>query len=106
MVADTAITGVGIEVRDRKYQLKIIPSRDGRAFLGFAGDLHHGARLVEQAALIPAGKEAVAFLLESHRQNSSIDFATRERDAARCHPYIRMRSGQLLGLNRGNKIDL
>lgn len=93
MVADTAISGVGIEVRDRNYQLKIIPSRDGRALLGFAGDLHHGARLVEEAALLSAGKEAVAFLLESHCQNSSSDFAYGYMDEAGPH-LVRVSQGE------------
>jgi hypothetical protein len=44
MVADTAIIGGELDVRDREYQLKIIPSRDGRALVGFAGEPHHGAR--------------------------------------------------------------
>jgi hypothetical protein len=75
MVADTSITGGELNVRDREYQLKITPSRDGRAVVGFAGEPHHGARFVEQAAAMPAGKETISFLLNSHLQNSSIDFA-------------------------------
>jgi hypothetical protein len=43
--------------------------------VGFAGEPHHGAGLVEQAAAMPAGKETISFLLNSHLQNSSIDFA-------------------------------
>jgi hypothetical protein len=75
MVSDTAVSGGELEVRDREYELKVVPSRDGRALLGFAGDVHHGVRLVEEAAAMPAGKEVVNFLLNSHQQNSSVDFA-------------------------------
>src|SRR5262249_16571206 len=56
-------------------QLKIIPSRDGRAVVGFAGEPHHAARFAERAAAMPAGDETISFLLNSHLQNSSIDFA-------------------------------
>jgi hypothetical protein len=43
MVADTAITGGNVDLRDREHQLKVIPSRDGRALLGFAGEPVNGA---------------------------------------------------------------
>src|SRR5262245_34407978 len=75
MVADTAITGGELEVRQREYQLKIIPSRDDRALLGFAGEPHHGVRLLHEAAMMPAGKETLEFLLNSHVHNPSNDFA-------------------------------
>jgi hypothetical protein len=75
MVADTAITGGSVEVRDREYLLKVIPSSDGRALLGFAGGAEHGSRFVEEAARMPAGNDAVGFLLKSHCENRSVDFA-------------------------------
>jgi hypothetical protein len=59
MVADTAITGGGFTSRQREYQIKIVPSRDGRALLGFAGDQHYGRQLTENAASLPAGARAV-----------------------------------------------
>ena len=85
MVADTAITGTGLDVRNREYQIKIIPSRDNRALIGFAGEPYHGAHLIEQAALIPAGEPTLAFLLDCNRQNSSVDFAFGYIDSAGTH---------------------
>jgi hypothetical protein len=75
MVADTAITGGGLTSRQRAYQIKIVPSRDGRALLGFAGDQHYGRQLMEDAASLPAGARAVEVLACSHRQYPSVDFA-------------------------------
>src|SRR5215471_16124682 len=43
MVADSAITGGDLEYRQREFDLKVIPSLDGRALVGFAGDHHHDA---------------------------------------------------------------
>jgi hypothetical protein len=94
MVADAAITGAGADVRNREYHIKIIPSRDGRGLVGFAGDVHHGARLVEQAALMPAGKEAVSFLHQSQRENHSIDFAYGYVDETGPH-LIRVSEGEV-----------
>ena len=75
MVADTAITGGDIPVREREYQLKIVPSRDGHALVGFAGEAYHGARLAEEAARMPVRDGAVRFLLDSHSENPSVNFA-------------------------------
>jgi len=74
MGGDAAITDVGTEIRDRQYQLKIVPSPDGRALQGVAGDAHPGSKIIQQAARLPAG-ETVTFLLESHRENPSVDLA-------------------------------
>jgi hypothetical protein len=93
MVADTAITGGELGVRDRDHQLKIIPSRNGRAVVGFAGEPHHGAHFAEQAAAMPAGKETVGFLLNSHLQNSSIDFASGYVDDSGPH-LVRVSQGE------------
>jgi hypothetical protein len=93
MVADTAITGGDVAVRDRQYQFKIIPSRDGQALIGFAGEAHHGSKLAEQAALMPAGKEALALLLQEHRENQSIDFAYAYIDDAGPH-LVRLSQGE------------
>ena len=75
MVADSAITGGKLAYRDREYDLKIEPSLDGRAVVGFAGDHHHGARLMHAAAAIPAGANAIDALLEGHRSYPSVEFA-------------------------------
>jgi hypothetical protein len=93
MVSDTLITGGTIEVREREYQLKIIASADGRALIGFAGDAHNGARIIEEAARLPGGGSAVAFLLDNHRANPSIDFAYGYVDGKGPH-LIRVSQGE------------
>jgi hypothetical protein len=95
MVADTAITGGSVDLRDREHQLKVIPSRDGRALFGFAGEPVNGARLIEQAASMPAGQDAVNFLLRSHRENPSVDFAYAYVDHTVPH-LIRISEGEAL----------
>ena len=92
MVADTAITGGGLTSRQREYQIKIVPSRDGRALLGFAGDQHYGRQLMEDAASLPAGARAVEVLVCSHRQYPSVDFAYAYIDQAGPH-LIRISEG-------------
>jgi ATP-dependent protease HslVU (ClpYQ) peptidase subunit len=71
MVADTSITGGTIQLRERENQIKIVPSDVGRALIGFAGDRHHGARLMEQARLQPAGTLTVQALLSLDFSNQS-----------------------------------
>src|SRR5262249_22746646 len=68
-------------------------SRDGRAVMGFAGEPHHGARFVEQAAAMPAGKDPISFLLSSHLQNSSVDFAYGYVDDSGLH-LVRVSQGE------------
>ena len=75
MVADTAITGGGVDLRSRICRIKIVPSHDGRALIGYAGDEYYGARLIEAAARMPAGAPAAEFLVESQHQHPSADFA-------------------------------
>ncbi len=65
--------------------LNLIPSHSGGALLGFAGDLHHGARIVEQAAMMQDGKQALEFLRASHWENPGIDFAYGYLDDAGSH---------------------
>jgi hypothetical protein len=43
MIADTAISGGKLEARERDNQIKISPSADARALVGFSGDEHHAA---------------------------------------------------------------
>lgn len=111
MVADTTVTGGGVDVRDREYELKIVPSRDGRALLGFAGDLHFGSLFVEEVASMPAGQETLGFLLERHLQTLkgdseySVDFAYGYLDDTGPHLY-RLSKGkaqELATLNIGEK---
>ena len=75
MVADTAITGGKFQLRQRIYQIKIVPSRDGRGLVGFAGDEHYGRKLVERAASLRSGTEVVEMLTEAHQEHRSVDFA-------------------------------
>jgi hypothetical protein len=74
MVSDTLITGGTIGLRDREYQIKCVPSHDGKALIGFAGDVHHGARLMEQAAGNPADIAVVNELLNGHREYPETEF--------------------------------
>jgi hypothetical protein len=74
MVSDTLISGGDISLRDRHYQIKCIPSDDTKALIGFAGDTHHGNRLMEQAAKLPGGEEVVRMLADAQRKHASVDF--------------------------------
>lgn len=75
MVSDTAITGGTIGARERVYGIKIVPSQDGRALVGYSGDAHHGTRLVDSAASVSGPSEAIAILAEGHREYPSVSFA-------------------------------
>jgi hypothetical protein len=94
MAADSAITGGPLGERQREYVLKITPSLDGRALIGFAGDHHHGTRLMQRAAALPAGKEATRFLVESQRKFPSVDFAYAYAEDAGCR-LLRIAGGQI-----------
>jgi hypothetical protein len=93
MVSDTAISGVGSVVADREYQLKIVPSLDGGALLGFSGDAYLGVRIIQQGARLPAARATVAFLLDSHHQNPSVDLAYAYMDDAGPH-LVRISQGE------------
>src|SRR6266540_2743878 len=75
MVSDTAITGGDIPLRDREYEIKILPSLDGRALIGFAGDQHHGARILRSATESAAGHRTLSVLVAEHLQYPSVDVA-------------------------------
>jgi len=90
MVADTAITGGGADLRGRIYRIKIVPSHDGRALIGYAGD--ECGRLIEAAARMPAGAPAAEFLVESQHQHPSVDFAYTYIDESGPH-LIRVHEG-------------
>jgi hypothetical protein len=85
MAADAAITGGPINERQREYALKVMPSIDGQALVGFAGDHHHGTRLMNLAAAQPAGPEVARFLVNSQREYPSVDFAYAYMDGENCH---------------------
>ena len=75
MAVDLVITGGNISTRQREYALKIVPSEDSRSLAGFAGDAHHGTRLINSAAALPSGQEAISFLLKGHCEYPSVEFA-------------------------------
>ena len=53
MVADSSVIGGTLELREREHRIKIVPSTDDRALIGFSGDEHHGIRLLELARVAP-----------------------------------------------------
>jgi hypothetical protein len=75
MVADTAITGGTIAVREQEYEIKIVPSKDKRALIGFAGDHHFGSKAIHQAAIVSSGKEGIAILEGVSGDHTSAEFA-------------------------------
>lgn len=75
MVSDAAITGGDIPLRDREYEIKILPSLDGGALIGFAGDQHHGARILRSATESAAGHHTLNALIAEHLQYPSVDLA-------------------------------
>jgi hypothetical protein len=97
MAADSAITGGNLGEREREYALKITPSLDGRGLVGFSGDHHHGARLMNDAAAIPAGNEALGFLLEAQRECPSVEFA---------YSYANVDGPRLFRVAKGRMDDL
>lgn len=97
MIADAAIIGGELGVRQREFALKILPSRDERALVGFAGDHHHGTRLVNAAAALATGPGAVDYLLRGQQEYPSVSFAYAYIDAAGPHLY-RIADGEALEL--------
>jgi hypothetical protein len=87
MTADSAITGGALDERQREYALKIVPSLDGRALIGYAGDHHHGMRLAYRASSLPAGVNGLKFLSQAQRDYPSVDFAYAFADDAGCHLF-------------------
>lgn len=75
MVSDAVVTGGDVPLRDREYEIKIVPSVDGKALIGFAGDQHHGARILRSASGSAAGQQMISALLAEHLQYPSVDLA-------------------------------
>jgi hypothetical protein len=75
MVSDSAISGGEVPLRDREYEIKIVPSNDGKALVGFSGDHYHGTRIVEQAVQAPAGRDTLRSLVSENIQCPSVDLA-------------------------------
>ncbi len=74
IVSDTLITGGNIPLRDREFQVKCVSSCDKKALIGFAGEAHHGARLMEQAANEPSGKSVIQMLSHVQQEHAGVDF--------------------------------
>jgi hypothetical protein len=87
MIADSAITGGELQPREREYGLKVAPSRDGRAIIGYAGDQHHGTRVLNSAASTSVGASTVSQLLDEHRRYPSVDFAYAFSDETGVHLF-------------------
>jgi hypothetical protein len=93
MVSDTVIVGGDIPLRDRQYEIKVRPSLDGTALIGFAGDQHHGARILSSATESPAGYQTLGALVAEHLQYPSVDLAYGYTDENGAHLF-RIAQGQ------------
>ncbi len=74
MVADTAVTGTPFDLRTREYCLKIEISKNRKALIGFAGDVHTGANAVGVATLEVSHNSAIQ-ILASASKNSDVEFS-------------------------------
>ena len=74
IVSDTLITGGTIQLRDREYQIKCLSAYDRRSLVAFSGDAENGADLIEQAAAMPSGQNAIDVLCGAQAENPRIDF--------------------------------
>ncbi|HWA50678.1 MAG TPA: hypothetical protein VG742_20585, partial [Dongiaceae bacterium] len=61
MVADSAITGGPISLRDRVDEIKVI-SLPGSAAVAFAGDSFHGRRALHEAQSVGNGQQILEHL--------------------------------------------
>jgi|SRR5262249_12469678 len=93
MVSDTVTVGGDIPLRDRQYEIKVRPSLDGTALIGFAGDQHHGARILSSATESPAGYQTLGALVAEHLQYPSVDLAYGYTDENGAHLF-RIAQGQ------------
>jgi hypothetical protein len=83
MVADSFISGGTLELRERVHRLKIVRAIDSKGLIGFAGDEHHGTRMLEEARLVESGPAVVELLLAAHRSTPSVEFAYAQRVAGK-----------------------
>src|ERR1700682_1499558 len=95
MVADTLITGLLGKSHD-EHQIKVVPSEDGKALLGFAGEQLHGTNAIEYARKMPAGASVITHLLEVQK-SYPIDFA---------YGYIDISGPHLFRLSGGSAKEL
>ena len=96
-MSDAAITGGTLGTRNREYQIKIVPSIDNRALIGFSGDQHHGQRLTYSVSAMPSGSVAIAALKEETRQYPSVDIA---------YAYMEGSTPHLLHLSKGDASEV
>ncbi|CAA2138369.1 hypothetical protein [Hyphomicrobium sp. ghe19] len=75
MAADAAVSGVGTEERHREFALKVVPSSDSRALIGFAGDIHYGQSLTNAAAALSDDDQRIKFLVDGQSQAPNTSFA-------------------------------
>jgi hypothetical protein len=102
MVADTFITGGALDVRSYEHQIKIVPSLDGKALIGFAGDQQSGSTAIELARTIASGAAAVDYLRDIADQYP-VDFAYGWLDGTEPHLFriSRREAVELTVLNIG-----
>ncbi|TXM64586.1 hypothetical protein FV226_26290 [Methylobacterium sp. WL12] len=74
MVADSAVTGGKLTLREREFTAKIEPAVNGSALIGFSGDLHHATRLSRAAASAGTINQALEMLV-SGSAKSDVEFA-------------------------------
>lgn len=77
MVADTAVTMGPLGLRDREYRPKVIPVHEGRALVGFSGDLETGLNtIIELESLSNSTPAAdISHMLEKRRGHKGLGFA-------------------------------
>jgi hypothetical protein len=85
MVADTLITGP-LGRRYDEHQIKVVPSADGKALIGFAGEQLRGTEAIEHARHMPAGTAALDYLIEVQR-TYPVDFAYGHVDPSGPHLF-------------------
>jgi hypothetical protein len=103
MVADTFVTGGPLDARAYEHQIKIVPSVDGKALIGFAGEQLSGESATERARLMPAGTVTVSHLLQVATQYP-VDFAYGYIDQTGRPHLVRISSGvaeEVVTLNIG-----
>ena len=92
MVADTAVTGAPLDLRQREYCLKIEVAKNKKALIGFAGDVRTGL----DAALVAASEtshESTIQFLTSTSQTSDVEF---------CYAYFNTDGPRLVHVACGN----
>src|SRR5258707_958 len=85
MIADTAITGSGVDLRQPgEYALKVFPIQNGRALAGFAGDFDRGlSTVLELDDLQESHPTAViSHLLERRRGYKELGFEQVRNDGS------------------------